>query len=69
MMDTPKSIGMATMDDDGTIILDLRAEGPNGLVGIGRLIYAIGHPQYQDVLNHVGGLAAGDKKPVPPWDD
>jgi hypothetical protein len=66
--DTPKSIGMATMTDDGTIILDLRAVSPMGHLGDSRITYPTSHPQYQQILSHLGGLRPGEKKPVPPWD-
>lgn len=60
-------IGMAKMAEDGTLVLDLRAEGPNAVVGHGRVTYAPGDAHYQEVLDHLGGMAPGDEKPVPPW--
>ena len=65
----PKSetIGVATMSDDGTITLLLRAEGPKGAIGDAVLTYKRSDPKYADILKHVGGLKAGDEKPVPPW--
>jgi len=63
------SIGSATMMEDGTIILNLRAEGPNGTIGDGRLVYRKGDKGYSDVLKHLGGLKPGEFKPVPPWPD
>lgn len=62
----PDSIGVARMEPDGTIILQLRAEGP-GMTGDAMFSYAPDHPQYQMVLAHLGGLKAGEQKPVPPW--
>ena len=62
-------IGMATMMEDGTIVLDLRAEVPGGGRGIGRLTYPPSHPQYPEVLSHLGGLRPGEQKLVPPWGD
>jgi hypothetical protein len=62
-------IGSATMRDDGTIELVLRAEGPGGLVGDALLVYPVGHRQYREILEHLGGLAPGETKPVPPWPD
>ena len=62
-----KSIGEASMTDDGTIILKLRAEGPGKVIGDAQFRYEPNHPQYQMVLKHVGGLKAGESKPVPPW--
>jgi len=67
MDEKPNSIGRATMDEDETIILDLRAVGEQGEVGIGRLTYPKTHPQYAEILKHLGGLKPGDNKPVPPF--
>lgn len=63
------SIGVATMEADGTIVLQLRAEGPGPVLGDGRLTYPRRHKDYDMVLKHVGGLKPGESKPVPPWPD
>ncbi len=63
------SIGRATMGDDETIVLVLRAVGPNGETGVGRLEYPKSHAQYNDILKHLGGLKPGESKPVPPFDE
>lgn len=63
----PDAIGVATMEPDGTIVLQLRAEGP-GVIGDGLLRYPRGHAQYDEVLAHLGGLTVGQSKAVPPWD-
>jgi hypothetical protein len=65
----PPSIGVATMTADGTILLQLRAEGPDGAEGDALLTYAPGNADYAKVLAHVGGLRPGESKPVPPWPD
>ena len=65
----PASIGVATMTPDGTITLRLRAEGEGGKIGEGNLTYRRGNPQYDEVLQHIGGLKPGETKPVPPWKD
>jgi hypothetical protein len=61
------SIGVARMRPDGTIELHLRAAGPSGIVGHGLFEYPPMHPQYADVLKHLGGLRPGEVKNVPPW--
>ena len=61
------SIGVATMEADGTIVLQLRAEGPGGIRGDAVVRYPVGHPQYQEIIRHLGGLTKGQTKPVPPW--
>jgi hypothetical protein len=65
----PASIGVATMTPDGTITLRLRAEGEGGKIGEGNLTYRRGNPQYDEVLQHIGGLKPGETKSVPPWKD
>jgi hypothetical protein len=62
------SIGQATMEPNGTIVLRFRAEGPGGMRGDGLLRYPPDHPQYRSVLDHLGGMRPGENKPVPPWD-
>ena len=65
----PASIGTATMTADGTIVLDLRAEGPGGMIGDSRLVYPRTDKQYAEILKHLGGLRPGEHKSVPPWPD
>lgn len=68
-MQQPAPIGTATMAEDGTIVLDLHAELPEGGRGLGRLTYPPDHRDYRAVLEHLGGLSPGESKPVPPWPD
>ena len=63
----PDRIGTAVMEDDGTIVLRLRAEGPDGVVGTGVLRYEREDPDYAYVLAHVGSLAPGDEVGVRPF--
>ena len=63
------SIGQATMQDDGTIILRLRAETEDGAVGESLFTYSPADHDYRAVLEHLGGLKPGESKPVPPWPD
>jgi hypothetical protein len=65
---TQDSIGKATMEGDGTIVLTLRAEGPDA-VGDALLRYPRSHASYDEVLAHLGGLEPGETKPCPPWPD
>jgi hypothetical protein len=64
-----ESIGVATMSDDGVIRLQLRADGANGEVGDALLTYTPDNPDYASVIAHLGGIAPGETKPVPPWPD
>ena len=66
--DAAASIGVASMESDGTIVLRLRATG-NGMIGEGQLRYPPTDPQYNDILKHVGPLRPGEFRPVRPWDD
>jgi hypothetical protein len=65
----PDSIGVATMTPDGTISLQLRAEGKNGEIGDAVLNFQRGTAEYDDVLRHIGGIKPGETKSVPPWPD
>lgn len=67
MTTTPSSIGSATMEPDGTIVMVLRAEGPDGAVGDGLDVVRPADRDYASVLAHLGGLKPGEIKPVPPW--
>lgn len=60
------TIGTATMRADGTIVLQLRAvSGP--ILGDAELVYPPDHPQYAEVMKHLGGIAPGQEKAVAPW--
>ena len=64
------SAGLATMEADGTLLLQLRAEDPSsGAVGQGFFRYTPDHPKYDAKLKHIGGLKPCQEAPVPPWPD
>jgi hypothetical protein len=67
--DLPEFIGNASMTPDGTVHLDMFAPIPGGGRGFGRMSYAPDHPQYQYVLDHLGGLKPGEQKAVRPFPD
>ena len=64
---TPDSIGSASMKDDGTLVLRLRAEAEDGTVGEGYFTYAPDHAEYATILEHVGPLKPGEETSVRPW--
>ena len=65
-----ESIGTAHMNADGTIVLSLRAESPNGKdVGETQFEYKATDPYYSKILEHIGGIQKGETKLVPPWPD
>ncbi len=66
-MSDQEPIGQASMDQDGTIVLDLYPQGPGGITGIAQLRIPPGDPRYQDTLDHLGGLNPGEQKLCPPW--
>jgi hypothetical protein len=78
----PNAIGTAEMDTAGNIHLHLLAPAqpaeqpasgppivwpPQELVGYGEIEIDKLNPHYNELLQHVGGLAPGQVKDVPPW--
>jgi hypothetical protein len=61
------SIGVASMDSDGSINLRLRADNASGLLGEVNVTYKPEDPQYVSILDHLGGLTPGQVKLVKPW--
>jgi tetratricopeptide (TPR) repeat protein len=61
-----RTIGVASMEQDGTIKLDLRAES-GSMVGHGSLSYPPAAPEYKETLMHLGPLKPGGQKLVAPW--
>ncbi|ASR43089.1 hypothetical protein BEN78_06535 [Xanthomonas citri pv. mangiferaeindicae] len=63
-----EAIGTAVMQEDGTLVLQLRAPLDGGTAhGETEIRYRPGTPEYAAVLAHLGGLTPGQSKPVPPW--
>jgi hypothetical protein len=67
MPENPSSIGVATMSADGTITLQLRAEGAGGTMGDAVFVYRPGDRMYEEIKRHIGNIKPGETKPVPPW--
>lgn len=66
--ETENTIGVAEMQHDRTIVLMLRARDDDGsFQGEARLVYPPEHPQYDEILLHIGGIEPGETKSVPPW--
>lgn len=58
------------MNPEGTITLRLRAEDTgSAAIGDAQFSFAPDHSDYHAIIEHVGGLAPGESKPVPPWPD
>jgi hypothetical protein len=61
-----ESIGAATQEADGTIVLMLRAIGPDA-IGDALLRYPPTHPQYAMIKAHVGPIPPGKSVSVRPF--
>ena len=60
-------IGTAWMEADGTINMRLKAVGP-GVYGVGTITYPQDHPNYAQMLKHIGAMIpGGDKVNVRPF--
>lgn len=71
-MSSNTSIGQATMLPDGTLVLRLRAEGPNGILGDGEVVYHPNDKHYAEVKQHLerhGPMKVGEARPVEPFPD
>jgi hypothetical protein len=63
-----KSIGMARMLADGTIMVGVPGSG-SGDRAQAVLTLKPGDTPYQPLLEHIGGLKPGETKSIPPWPD
>lgn len=59
-VDMQSPIGVATMEDDGTIVMTMN-------VGTTILRYPKGHVEYDKVIEHLNGLSPRESKSVWPW--
>ena len=62
-----ESIGVATMDANRTLFLQLRAESEDGAVGDALLTYKKEDAGYAEVLKHIGAIQPGETVSVKPW--
>jgi hypothetical protein len=62
----PQTIGTIAMAHDKSIELRLRSLPP-GPIAETLLRYKPGDAKYKQMIDHVGGLAPGETKLVPPW--
>ena len=61
-----KTIGTASMSVDGIVTLKLRATG-SGARGDALVNYQRGHPSYEAILQHLGGLMPNETKDILPF--
>ena len=64
-----RSIGLASMRPDGSIVMWLRGEGPRGVKRDSWIECRPSDPDYDELLQHLGGLRQGETKSVLPWPD
>lgn len=62
-----ESIGTATQDADGTLVLSLRATGAAGASGDAVVRYPPSHPNYGAVKKHVGPIPKNESVEVKPF--
>ncbi len=62
-----KAIGTAKLEADGTLVVTLYTQRPIHAQLLTK--YAKGDPKREKILEHIGGLAVGEEKLVPPWPD
>jgi hypothetical protein len=61
-----RPIGQATMEADGTIVIDLHPDD-SGIRGIAQKRVKPTDADYEETLEHIGGLKPGEQKLMPPW--
>jgi hypothetical protein len=62
------SVGVARMLENGTILIGIRGPAVDGpLQAV--LMVEPGDTNYQQIIDHVGGLKPGETKSIPPWPD
>ncbi len=62
------SVGVATMLENGTILIGVRGPAPDSPLQAVLMIEP-GDTNYQQIIDHVGGLKPGETKSIPPWPD
>lgn len=67
-MKAQQYVGTALMEDDGIVMMMLHAQTPNGDWGVSRFYLRPGTADYDALIERVGGLQPGEKKPVPSWE-
>jgi len=62
------SVGVARMLENGTILIGIRGPAVDGPLQAVLMIEP-GDTNYQQIIDHVGGLKPGETKSIPPWPD
>jgi hypothetical protein len=61
---TESTIGEARMLADRTLVLELNTSDLRDSIGAGSFRYPTVHPQYEEILAHVGPMQPGQRRPV-----
>ncbi len=61
------TIGVATQDEDGTLVLTLRAEASGGAIGDAQFRYPRSDPDHAMIARHVGPVPPGGSVPIRPF--
>lgn len=62
-----RPVGAARLGSNGELILHLRAEAKEGVVGDALILIPRSDPRHAKYIQHIGGLREGEEKSVPPW--
>lgn len=60
--------GIATLDQEGTLCLQLRTEEPGQPIAEGYFCYKTSDPAYRKIKDHVGPIKVGEQKVIEPFD-
>lgn len=60
------SVGVASMQADGTLLLRLRSEEPQGIAEALQIVKPE-DPQYSFYVEHLGNIRPGESKSIPPF--
>jgi hypothetical protein len=63
----PADVGTATMDADRTLRLQLRSVQADGTIAEALLVVPPTDGRHASYLRHLGGLAPGESKAIPPF--
>jgi hypothetical protein len=67
-VETTPSIGVVWMERDRSIVVKLRAEGPDGIIGDAQFIFKRRSPRYEQVMRYLGGMKPGEARSLKEWD-
>ncbi len=66
-LDNLAALGTATLQEDGTLRLDLQRNFETRTNFHKVLLIRRDNPRYQQYLDHIGGIELGERKQIPSW--